>query len=111
MTVLDTCKAILDVQTDKGIHKYGQTLDTAGLPLSRILEHLAEELADALQYAVAARVKALESELCRNAIEVDQKEFTRQTYWPYPVTESKLATLFDEIRAAGVYDEAPAVNC
>jgi hypothetical protein len=61
-TILEQAIALLQAQTDKGIGKYGQPLDAAGLSLSALLAHKSEEIADELQYTLAAKAAALDLE-------------------------------------------------
>lgn len=45
-------KQIIDSQVQKGIDKYGHTLDDNNAPLVERIDHFCEEMADGLQYAI-----------------------------------------------------------
>lgn len=64
-TIRDLAVATIDAQRDKGLAKYGASLDDADLSPSQVAQHLTEELADGLQYAIALfrRMKAQEAEV------------------------------------------------
>jgi hypothetical protein len=49
--IAENVKAIIDQQVEKGISKYGQTLDMNDDTIINRLNHFQEELADGLQYA------------------------------------------------------------
>ena len=49
--IAENVKAIIDQQVEKGISKYGQTLDLNDDTIINRLNHFQEELADGLQYA------------------------------------------------------------
>ena len=51
-TIGDRAKAQIDKQTKKGLEKYGMLLDDNPAPVQECIEHLEEELADGLQYAI-----------------------------------------------------------
>lgn len=49
-TIKERAKSRIDAQTQKGEEKYGMLLDENQAPVDQRLDHLAEELADGLQY-------------------------------------------------------------
>jgi hypothetical protein len=49
--IAESVKNIIDAQVEKGISKYGQTLDMNDDTIINRLNHFQEELADGLQYA------------------------------------------------------------
>ena len=49
--IAEKVKTIIDQQVEKGISKYGQTLDMNDDTVINRLNHFQEELADGLQYA------------------------------------------------------------
>jgi hypothetical protein len=49
--IAESVKSIIDAQVEKGISKYGQTLDMNDDTIINRLNHFQEELADGLQYA------------------------------------------------------------
>ena len=49
--IAESVKNIIDQQVEKGISKYGQTLDMNDDTIINRLNHFQEELADGLQYA------------------------------------------------------------
>jgi hypothetical protein len=51
MSIIDRVKALLDKQRRKGIEKYNMTLDQNDASITERINHLQEELADALQYS------------------------------------------------------------
>lgn len=53
----------LRVRSDRGIAKYGVSIDRDDLSLADWLQHASEERADELQYIEAARRRALEMEV------------------------------------------------
>ncbi len=55
--ILDEAKAVLDRQNEKGLAKYGGSLDETTPSLQALCDHRIEEHADALIYAVAERAE------------------------------------------------------
>lgn len=55
MTVLVEAFEVLEAQTQKGIRKYGGTLDTTEPGHDAILDHAIQEAADLLLYLIALR--------------------------------------------------------
>jgi hypothetical protein len=49
--IAENVKKIIDAQVEKGLEKYGQTLDMNGDKMINRLNHFQEEMADGLQYA------------------------------------------------------------
>ena len=49
--IAENVKNIIDAQVDKGLNKYGQTLDMNDDTIINRLVHFQEEMADGLQYA------------------------------------------------------------
>jgi hypothetical protein len=49
--IAENVKDIIDAQVNKGINKYGQTLDLNDDTIINRLNHFQEEMADGLQYA------------------------------------------------------------
>jgi hypothetical protein len=49
--IAENVKAIIDQQVEKGISKYGQTLDLNDDTIINRINHFQEEMADGLQYA------------------------------------------------------------
>lgn len=59
-------KSIIDAQVKKGIEKYNMTLDENIAPMVERIDHLCEEMADGLQYAlwIKQRMQIIESKTC-----------------------------------------------
>jgi hypothetical protein len=64
-------KNIIDQQVEKGISKYGTTLDQNNDSVINRISHLQEELADGLQYAewIKENIKRIEAEYYNKALE------------------------------------------
>ena len=69
--IAENVKAIIDQQVEKGISKYGQTLDMNDDTIINRLNHFQEELADGLQYAewIKENIKRIEAEYYNKALE------------------------------------------
>jgi hypothetical protein len=55
-------KSIIDRQQEKGLKKYGKTVDQADLSIVEWIEHTQEEIADTLIYLECIKQKMLEQE-------------------------------------------------
>lgn len=74
--ILDDAKTALDKQNDKGLMKYGGSLDTTDPTVAELLEHATQEFADGLMYTCALKQKVLsEIERLRGALESAEKSF------------------------------------
>jgi hypothetical protein len=53
----EAIEQVIEAQKDKGLKKYGVSLDDANLDMDTLLHHLQQELVDALFYVTALRLK------------------------------------------------------
>ena len=69
-TIGERAKAQIDKQTKKGLEKYGMLLDDNPAPVEDCINHMTEELADGLQYAIWIKdgISKLKKEVYRKAI-------------------------------------------
>jgi len=66
--IAEKVKSIIDAQVEKGISKYGQTLDMNDDTIINRLNHFQEELADGLQYAEWIKQALLELKEALNKV-------------------------------------------
>ena len=69
-TIGERAKSQIDKQTKKGLEKYGMLLDDNPAPVEDCINHMTEELADGLQYAIWIKdgITKLKKEVYRKAI-------------------------------------------
>ena len=58
--ILTAIKKILDNQQEKGLKKYGKTVDQADLSIEEWIEHTQEEIADTLIYLECIKQKMID---------------------------------------------------
>lgn len=70
MEIANKAKAIIDAQVQKGLYKYGTTLDNNPADIHERIDHICEELADGLQYAIWIKkeIKEIKSEAYAQAL-------------------------------------------
>lgn len=71
MEIANKAKAIIDAQVQKGLNKYGTTLDNNPANINERIDHICEELADGLQYAIWVKqeIKEIKSEAYAQALQ------------------------------------------
>ena len=69
--IAESVKNIIDAQVEKGISKYGTTLDQNNDSVINRISHLQEELADGLQYAewIKENIKQIKAKYYNEALE------------------------------------------
>jgi hypothetical protein len=63
----------IEFRQQVGERKYGHSIDRDDLTRAEWLQHLQEELLDAIQYAIRAGEKELATKLAQDAIDVQRK--------------------------------------
>ena len=58
--IITNIKSIIDRQQEKGLKKYGKTVDQADLSIEEWIEHTQEEIADALIYLECIKQKMID---------------------------------------------------
>jgi hypothetical protein len=66
--IAENVKRIIDQQVEKGLSKYGQTLDMNDDTIINRLNHFQEELADGLQYAEWIKMALLDLKTSLNKV-------------------------------------------
>jgi len=58
--IITNIKSIIDKQQEKGLKKYGKTVDQADLSIEEWIEHTQEEIADTLIYLECIKQKMID---------------------------------------------------
>lgn len=59
--IITNIKSIIDRQQEKGLKKYGKTVDQADLSIEEWIEHTQEEIADTLIYLECIKQKMIDT--------------------------------------------------
>tara|TARA_R110002051_G_scaffold261127_2_gene321037 strand:+ start:158 stop:373 length:216 start_codon:yes stop_codon:yes gene_type:complete len=63
-------KSIIDRQQEKGLKKYGKTVDQADLSIEEWIEHTQEEIVDALIYLECIKQKMVDKQKSDKLIDI-----------------------------------------
>jgi hypothetical protein len=64
--IITNIKSIIDKQQEKGLKKYGKTVDQAGLSIEEWIEHTQEEIVDTLIYLECIKQKMVDKQKSDN---------------------------------------------
>ena len=68
--IITNIKSIIDRQQEKGLKKYGKTVDQADLSIEEWIEHTQEEIADALIYLECIKQKMIDTRKSDKLIDI-----------------------------------------
>ena len=68
--IITNIKSIMDRQQEKGLKKYGKTVDQADLSIEEWIEHTQEEIADALIYLECIKQKMIDKRKSDKLIDI-----------------------------------------
>jgi hypothetical protein len=68
--IITNIKSIIDRQQDKGLKKYGKTVDQADLSIEEWIEHTQEEIVDALIYLECIKQKMVDKQKSDKLIDI-----------------------------------------
>ena len=109
--IAENVKAIIDQQVEKGISKYGQTLDMNDDTIINRLNHFQEELADGLQYAEWIKQALLELKTSLNKVrESASKEGYLQALDDLDKHDSNLVTFTNALRLQIIDNELDKIE-
>ena len=109
--IAENVKAIIDAQVEKGISKYGQTLDMNDDTIINRLNHFQEELADGLQYAEWIKQALLELKTSLNKVrESASKEGYLKALDDLDKHDSNLVTFTNALRLQIIGNELDKIE-
>jgi len=68
--IITNIKSIIDRQQEKGLKKYGKTVDQADLSIEEWIEHTQEEIVDTLIYLECIKQKMLDKQKSDKLIDI-----------------------------------------
>lgn len=110
--IAENVKNIIDAQVQKGIDKYGQTLDLNDDTIVNRLNHFQEEMADGLQYAEWIKQSLLDLKTSLNKV---QDASSKQGYLKAlddidNLTRNKVITDTNQLRLIMINDELTKIE-